>query len=73
MRQISEWVQCADLDRTKTLIHDLLQDPNDFTRHVHRATASLSSVALYGQRAKLHDDFWATVSLMAGRESQIIC
>jgi hypothetical protein len=43
-------------------MHDLLVNPQDFTKHLDRATASFSSIALYGQRAKSHDDFWATVS-----------
>jgi hypothetical protein len=44
-------------------MHDLLINPHAFTKHLDRATASFSSIALYGQRAKSHDDFWATVSL----------
>ncbi|KAF2657853.1 cytochrome P450 [Lophiostoma macrostomum CBS 122681] len=43
-----------------TLMHDLLVSPEDFSKHVQRSTASFSSIALFGQRAKSHDDFWAT-------------
>ncbi|KAF2866696.1 cytochrome P450 [Massariosphaeria phaeospora] len=45
-----------------TLMHDLLVTPKDFSKHVDRATASFSSIALFGQRAKSMDDFWATVN-----------
>lgn len=43
-------------------MHDLLINPEDFSKHVDRATASFSSIVLFGQRAKSHNDFWATVS-----------
>lgn len=43
-----------------TLMHDLLTDPENFSKHIDKATASFSSIALFGQRAKTHDDFWAT-------------
>lgn len=43
-------------------MHDLLVQPKDFSKHVDRATASFSSIALFGQRAKSNDDFWTTVS-----------
>jgi cytochrome P450 len=43
-----------------TLMHDLLINPEDFSKHVDKATASFSSIALFGQRARAHDDFWAT-------------
>jgi hypothetical protein len=49
-------------DRVTTLMHDLLVDPEGFSRHVDRATASFASIALFGQRARSGDDFWATVS-----------
>ena len=52
--------------RVTTLLHDLLDDPKDFSKHVDRATASFASIALFGQRAKSHDDFWATVSRLSG-------
>jgi cytochrome P450 len=42
-----------------TLMHDLLVDPQAFTKHLDRSTASFSSIACFGQRAKSHDDFWA--------------
>ncbi|KAJ8110101.1 hypothetical protein OPT61_g6963 [Boeremia exigua] len=45
-----------------TLMHDLLVNPRDFSKHVDRATASFASIALFGQRATTHDDFWATVN-----------
>lgn len=48
--------------RITTLMHDLLTDPVNFSEHVDRATASSASIALFGQRAQSHDDFWATVS-----------
>ncbi|KAF3034295.1 hypothetical protein E8E12_001930 [Didymella heteroderae] len=48
-----------------TLMQDLLIDPEDFSRHVDRATASFSSIALFGQRAKSSDDFWATCAYEA--------
>jgi hypothetical protein len=44
------------------MIHDLLVSPEDFSKHINRSTASFSAIALYGQRATTHDDFWATVS-----------
>jgi hypothetical protein len=43
-------------------MHDLLIDSENFRKHVDRATASFSSIALFGQRANSNDDFWATVS-----------
>jgi hypothetical protein len=43
-------------------MHDLLVDPGNFSKYVDRATASSSSIALFGQRANSNDDFWATVS-----------
>ncbi|KAF1994944.1 cytochrome P450 [Amniculicola lignicola CBS 123094] len=43
-----------------TLVHDLLISPEDFSKHVNRSNASFSAIALYGQRATSHDDFWAT-------------
>ncbi|KAJ4379403.1 hypothetical protein N0V86_005448 [Didymella sp. IMI 355093] len=43
-----------------TLMRDLLADPENFSKHIDRATASFSSIALYGQRATASDDFWAT-------------
>jgi len=52
--------------RVTTLMHDLLVNPQDFSKHVDRATASFSSIALFGQRAKSIDDFWATVSRLSG-------
>ncbi|KAJ8112762.1 hypothetical protein OPT61_g4948 [Boeremia exigua] len=42
-----------------TLMHDLLKNPDDFSKHVDRATASFSSIALFGQRAKSFSGFWA--------------
>lgn len=47
-------------------MHDLLVDSKDFSKHVDRATASFSSIALFGQRAKSIDDFWTTVSEVPG-------
>jgi hypothetical protein len=44
-------------------MYDLLCDPEAFRTYVDRATASFSSIALFGQRAKSMDDFWARVSL----------
>jgi len=44
------------------MMHDLLISPEDFSKHIDRATASFSAIILYGQRAKSPDDFWATVS-----------
>ena len=41
-------------------MHDLLVDPEGFRTHLDRATASFSSIALFGQRATSMDDFWAT-------------
>ncbi|KAL9622814.1 MAG: hypothetical protein Q9160_002933 [Pyrenula sp. 1 TL-2023] len=35
-------------------------DPEDFSKHINRSNASFSAIALYGQRATAHDDFWAT-------------
>lgn len=46
-------------------MHDLLVNPKDFNKHVDRATASFSSIALFGQRATCVDDFWATVSSLS--------
>jgi cytochrome P450 len=43
-----------------TLMHDLLVDPQAFTKHLDRSTASFSTIACFGQRAKTYDDFWAT-------------
>ncbi|KAF3053388.1 hypothetical protein E8E11_011831 [Didymella keratinophila] len=43
-----------------TLMHDLLVNPEDFSKHVDKTTASFSSIALFGQRARAHDDIWAT-------------
>jgi hypothetical protein len=43
--------------RVTTLMHDLLVHPEDFSKHIDRATASLSSIAMFGHRAKSHDDF----------------
>jgi hypothetical protein len=43
-------------------MYDLIVDPQNFSKHVDRATASFSSIALFGQRATSQDDFWATVS-----------
>jgi hypothetical protein len=48
-----------------TLMHDLIINPEDFSKHIDRATASFSSIALFGQRAKSNDDFWATVGGLA--------
>lgn len=48
-------------NRATTLMHDLLGSPEDFSKHVDRATASFSSIALFGQRAKSSSDFWAKV------------
>ncbi|OAL43479.1 cytochrome P450 [Pyrenochaeta sp. DS3sAY3a] len=42
-----------------TLMYDLLTNPKDFSNHFDRSTASFASIALLGQRAKSHDDFWA--------------
>ncbi|KAF2637168.1 cytochrome P450 [Massarina eburnea CBS 473.64] len=42
------------------LIHDLLVSPEEFSKHIGRSTASFAAIALFGQRAKSHDDFWAT-------------
>ena len=47
-------------------MHDLLVDPGDFSKYVDRATASSSSIALFGQRAKSNEDFWSTVSSLPG-------
>jgi hypothetical protein len=44
------------------MMHDLLVSPENFSKHIDRATASASSIALFGQRARSYDDFWATVS-----------
>jgi hypothetical protein len=46
-------------------MHDLIINPEDFSKHIDRATASFSSIALFGQRAKSNDDFWATVGGLA--------
>ncbi|PVH93888.1 cytochrome P450 [Periconia macrospinosa] len=45
-----------------TLVHDLLISPEDFSKHINRSSASFSAIALYGQRAITHDDFWATLN-----------
>lgn len=42
------------------LMHDLLIDPGNFYKHVDRAIASASSIALFGQCAKSSEDLWAT-------------
>lgn len=42
-------------------MHDLLVSPQDYREHVDRATASISSIALFGRRAQSIDDFWAKV------------
>jgi hypothetical protein len=55
-------------NRVTTLMHDLIDDPQNFSKHVNRATASFSSIALFGQRATSQDDFWATVSLASGKQ-----
>lgn len=47
-------------------MHDLLISPEDFSKHINRSNASFSAIALYGQRATTHDDFWATVSRSLG-------
>ena len=49
-------------NRITTLMHDLLVEPENFSKHIDRTTASSASIALFGQRAGTHDDFWATVS-----------
>ncbi|KAF2820123.1 cytochrome P450 [Ophiobolus disseminans] len=55
----SELAKISEAEVT-TLMHDLLINPRDFSKHVDRSTASFSSIALFGQRAKSNDDFWAT-------------
>ena len=52
-------------NRVTTLMHDLLINSGEFSKHVDRATASFSSIALFGQRSKTTDDFWATVSQLS--------
>jgi hypothetical protein len=53
----------SDCDiRVTTLMHDLLISPEDYRKHIERATASFGSITLFGQRATTHDDFWTTVS-----------
>lgn len=49
----------SEAERT-AFMHDLLIDPEVFRTHLNRATASFSSIALFGQRATSMDDFWAT-------------
>jgi hypothetical protein len=51
--------------RVTTLMYNLLDNPKDFSKHVDRATASFSSIALFGQRAKSVDDFWTSVSRLS--------
>ena len=41
-------------------MHYLLTDPGNYFAHVDRAAGSVSSIALFGQRAKSSDDIWAT-------------
>jgi hypothetical protein len=42
---------------------DLLDKPEDFRLSVRRASASIASIVLYGQRAPVWQSFWASVSL----------
>jgi hypothetical protein len=56
-----------NVNRVTTLMHDLLVHPEDFSKHLDRSTASFSAIALFGQRAKSHDDFWATVRWLTSR------
>lgn len=46
-------------------MHDLLVTPEEYRKHIERATASFGSITLFGQRATTHDDFWTTVSEVA--------
>lgn len=57
--------------RVTTLMHDLLVTPEEYRKHIERATASFGSITLYGQRAITHDDFWTTVSTVAKRLAEI--
>jgi hypothetical protein len=41
---------------------DLLEKPEDFRLSVQRASASIASIVLYGQRAPVWESFWASVS-----------
>ncbi|OBR05399.1 Cytochrome P450 2D18 [Colletotrichum higginsianum IMI 349063] len=42
-----------------TLLHDLLERPEQFTTSVKRTTASIASIALFGHRAVDWASFWA--------------
>ena len=55
-------LQDWSVQRVAVLLHDLLNNPQDYRKHIDRATASFSSIALFGQRASSINDFWATVS-----------
>jgi cytochrome P450 len=55
----SELARISEAEIT-TLVHDLLVSPDEFSKHINRSNASFSAIALYGQRATTHADFWAT-------------
>lgn len=44
-------------------MHDLLEDPENFSDHIRRSTASAASIVIFGQRAKTRTDFWARVGV----------